>query len=475
MRIVFTSIFRSGSGGGAGRVGHELAQQFAINHDVVMVCPADQTGLTTDEDGLTIFGIRSAGGMEFQMPNLSTRAVGKLFKYLDEFQPEIIHAHEPALIGLVCQIWAKMNQVPFVHTTHVLPDKAIEFGTTDTIHLPAAILKSSITEYAIQSVLGNFFQNCDALIALNQTAMESIREFGFEGPIFVIPNGRALAHYDHRKFADNNLDQKVLIFIGYLSDRKNQFYLLKTLNKLPKNYTLRLVGRPLNPEYKVKLEKYIRKNELKNVEFVGQIGHDEIPEFLEDAHIFTSASKMEVQSLVVIEALASGTPIVGLSNETIDELVDDSVGAWLAKDQAPTAFAAQIERICSLAPEEYDRICQNARDRVSHLDWSNVVEQTVEVYGEIRKIEPVISEHASKPLQSLVRFFTAGDLRDYLLEVIEDFNPLDVIHLPKVKVPEKVQSLTRVRPSTWIISGVTVTVSVLGYLFMRGRGKDQKG
>ena len=46
----------------------------------------------------------------------------------------------------------------------------------------------------------------------------------------------------------------------------------------------------------------------------------QIPNYLERAHVFPSASKMEVQSLVVIEALASGTPVVGLSNETIDEL-----------------------------------------------------------------------------------------------------------------------------------------------------------
>ena len=473
MRIAFTSIFRSGAGGGAGRVAYELARSFAIDHEVVMICPADKTGLSYDESGMPIFGIRSAGDTEFQMPDLSSRAVGKLFAFLDEFQPEVVHAHEPALMGLIGQIWAKMNQVPFVHTTHVLPDRAIEFGTTDAIHVPAAILKSSITDYAIQSVLGNFFQNCDALIALNQPALDSIREFGYQGPIFIVPNGRALAHYNHCEFADNNTAEKVLIFIGYLSDRKNQSYLLKTLKNLPENYTLRLIGKPLNPDYQDKMNKYIEKNQLKNVEFIGQINHDQIPEYLAEAHIFTSASKMEVQSLVVIEALASGTPVVGLSNETIDELVNENVGAWLAMDQKPASFAAQIERICNLPVEEYNQICQNARDRVAHLDWSNVVEKTVEAYNEIRKIKPIISDDESELLTSLVRFFTVGDLRDYLLEVIEETIPLEGGILPRMKVPEKMQPWTRVRPTTWIISGITIVVSVLGYFFMRGRGKGQ--
>ena len=464
MKIVFTSIFRPGHGGGAGRVAHELAHSFALDHEVVMVCPANKNGISQDDAGLLVYGIRSAGDTEFQMPDLSSRAVRQLFEFLDDFQPDIVHAHEPALMGLIGQIWAKMNRVPFVHTTHVLPSRAIEFGTSEAINVPGPILKSSLTSYAVQSVLGNFFRNCDALIALNQPALESIRDFGFEGPIFVVPNGRALAHYNQREFADNRSEQKVLVFIGFLSDRKNQSYLLKTLKALPACYTLRLIGKPLNAEYQTKLERYIQKNNLKNAEFVGQITHEQIPDYLEEAHIFTSASKMEVQSLVVIEALASGTPIVGLSNETIDELVSVDVGAWLAKDQKPTAFAKQIERICNLPPDQYQKICQNARERVQHLDWSNVVDSTVKAYQEILKINLTVSDNESDMLTSLVRFFSMGDLKDYLLDVIGDArnrSATEASMLPRVKVPSKMQSWIRVPSSTWLISGMTIACKIL--------------
>jgi 1,2-diacylglycerol 3-alpha-glucosyltransferase len=477
MKIVFTSIFRPGHGGGAGRVAHELAHHFALDHEVVMVCPSDKTGISRDDTGLLIYGIRSAGNAEFQMPDLSSRVVHQLFVFLDEFQPDIVHAHEPALMGLIGQIWAKMNRVPFVHTTHVLPSKAIEFGTTEAINVPTVFLKNSLTEYAIQSVLGNFFRNCDALIALNQPALESIRDFGYEGPIFVVPNGRALAHYNQRRIADNTAEQKILVFIGFISERKNQSYLVKVLKSLPDCYTLRLIGKPLNAEYQAKLEKYIQKNGLKNVEFVGQITHEQIPDYLEDAHVFPSASKMEVQSLVVIEALASGTPVVGLSNETIDELVNEDVGAWLAKDQKPAAFAAQIERICNLPPDQYQKVCLNARDRVKHLDWSNIVAQTVEAYQEILKINLSVSAVKHDRLTSLARFFSRGDLRDYLLEVIEETRqrPLKgVSRSPRMKVPQKTGSWIRVPSSTWLISGITIIVSVIGYLFTRGKGKKEQ-
>ena len=473
MRIVFTSIFRSGSGGGAGRVAHELSQQFAKEHDVVMICPADKTGYFQAEDSLGIYGIRSAGDANFQMPELSTPTVRDLFEFLDDFSPDIVHAHEPALIGLISQVWARMNSVPFVHTSHVLPSKAVDFGTGDTINV---LNRSPISDFAIHGVLSNFFSNCDALIALNQSAYDSIREFGYSGPVFVIPNGRDLVEYNSKEIADLSQERKIILFIGFLNERKNQAYLLKALKHLPENYLLRLIGKPLNQDYQDTLDKYIKKHGLSNVEFIGQVDHERIPDFLASAHVFASASRMEVQSLVVIEALASGTPIVGLSNETIDEFIDQEVGAWLARNQKPAEFAQQILRICTLPDDQYRVMCQNARDRVAHLNWSNVVEMTTLAYREILTIKSFMSEDESDMLNSLVSFFTLGEVRDYLLDAIAEERKDPSAQsgsLPRFKIPHWIKSWIRVPPSTWILSGLTIIVSVIGFLFMRGRGNNK--
>ena len=377
-------------------------------------------------------------------------------------------------MGLIGQVWARMNLVPFVHTSHVLPSKALDFGTNEAIDVP--LLKSSISVHAIHGVLSNFYFNCDALIALNQPALDSIRDFGFTGPVYVVPNGRALAHYSSCQIANNDAEIKTLAFIGFLNKRKNQSYLLRVLRELPENYKLRLVGKPLNQKYKDKLQDYINKHNLGNVEFVGQISHEEIPEFLEQAHVFTSASKMEVQSLVVIEALASGTPVVGLSNETIDELINNEVGAWIKKDQNPAEFAQQIKRICNLPSSEYEFMCQSARDRVAHLDWSHIVDATVSAYEDLLKIQPTISDDESDMLTSLVTFLSMGDVKDYLLDVIDEtrhkLTP-EANLLPRVKVPASIRSWIRVPSSTWFLSGLTILVSAIGYLFMRKQGKNK--
>jgi hypothetical protein len=122
-------------------------------------------------------------------------------------------------------------------------------------------------------------------------------------------------------------------------------------------------------------------------------------------------------------------------------------------------------------------MCQTARKQVAHLDWSNIVYSTAEAYREILKTKPTRSDDESDILTSLVSFLTIGDVRDYLLNVIEETRRspgAESSLLPRVKVPSFIKQWIRVPSSTWLISGVTILVSMFGYLFMQGRGKKKK-
>ena len=460
-------------GGGAGRVAHELAHHFAREHDTVMICPADSTGLVPGEEGLKVFGIRSAGDDEFHMPNLTAKTVRAIFEFLNEYGPDVVHAHDPALLGLIGQVWAKMNRVPFVHTTHVLPTRALDFGTTEALNLK--LLQSSFSESVTRRALFDFYENCDAIIALNQPALNSIRDFGYRGKLFVIPNGRNLKHYQTCQNADIEESEKVISFVGYITERKNQAYLLDVLRHLPENYTMQFIGRALVPEYKERLDKMIAEHDLDNVRFTGQVSHDQIPALLEKTHVFPSASRMEVQSLVVIEALASGTPVVGLSNETIDELINDRVGVHLEKDTPPQEFAARIQDICEQTPEAYAAMCQQARDRVQHLDWTRIVEQTAAAYQDILDGGRPMTEKKSDLLTGLVAFLSTGDVQRYLTDRIQEARRKlqgQTGLWKRLGIPGRLRALRRVPGSTWLFSAATILISIIGYLFMKGRSKE---
>ena len=468
MKVVFTSLFKRGFGGGSGTVAHEMARYFAAHHDVVLICPAGSTGLYEDDGGLKVFGIQSAGEEDFWMPALSGRTVSRIFDFLDGFSPDVIHAHEPALMGLIGQIWATMHLVPFVHTTHVLPSKALDFGAADA--LDVKLLRSSFSASVARQVLFDFYENCDAIVALNRPALEALRQFGYRGKIFVIPNGRDLQRYGVCRNANAVSQEKILTFIGYISERKNQAYLLEVLRHLPGYYRLQLIGKPLNPDYGRRLKDFCGEHGLDNVVFTGQVAHEELPSYLEKTHVLVSASKMEVQSLVVIEALASGTPVVGLSNETIDELIDAEVGGWLPSDAGPEVFAQCVERLCALPQAEYDRMCANARDRVREFDWANVIALTVEAYNVLLEERPPVTQKGGARLANLVSFLPSGEVREILADkvsalerAIEEKGKLRLMHA----LSAKVEAVRRVSRSTWLLTGLTILISFVGYLFMK--------
>jgi hypothetical protein len=129
---------------------------------------------------------------------------------------------------------------------------------------------------------------------------------------------------------------------------------------------------------------------------------------------------MEVQSLVVIEALASGTPIVGLSNETVDELVDDNVGIRLPAEASPQEFAAAVQHICELPTGDYQKLCAGARQRVINLDWSNVMEKTITAYDEVLGLQKNTPKHITgeELVDKYLTILPPGRLKDEVAEIL---------------------------------------------------------
>jgi len=453
MKIVIVSIFRKNFGGGEGRVAHEMADVFAERHDVTLVCPGEQTGLHVHKNGLKEFTIKSVNRDHLSVPLLSPATLRTLYNYLESFSPDVIHAHDPALLGVVLQVWAKTHRVPFVYTTHVLPTRATEFGTMDVLRLNLDFVAKPL----IRRFLLNFYNNCDAVIALNQPAFNEVRAFGYQGKLSILPNGRRLSRYEARVLPTLDCTHRNLISIGQLTSRKNQSYLLEVMRHLPSSYKLRIAGSPLTPAYGALLMEQAREYGLNNVTFLGEVAHEKVAELLAESHLFLSASTMEVQSLVVIEALASGTPVAGLSNETIDELVDSRVGVPLPKSTTPETFASAVEHIFAQPASTYLASCEAARQRVQHLDWSKVMERTTTLYAQL--IDEPVTRPSSNPAQA--------KLAAQILRFIPDEQWKETVLDLAASLPATMRHSRPVSLETRLISGMTNTGSSLLYAALK--------
>jgi len=140
---------------------------------------------------------------------------------------------------------------------------------------------------------------------------------------YAVDNNRFIAEAKKLKFSKNKLKnklgikekQKVILFSGKLVSGKRPMDLIlahkELINKKIKNGILNPVlvfmgNGPLKPE----LEKYIKKNNLRDVHFVGFKNQNEMPEFYAMADIFVLPSAGETWGLVVNEAMCFNLPVI---------------------------------------------------------------------------------------------------------------------------------------------------------------------
>ena len=118
-------------------------------------------------------------------------------------------------------------------------------------------------------------------------------------------------------YKPNNKDNKDIIFFqsGSICDRKNQLGAIKILTPyLNKNKNFKYVyaGGIIDQEYKTKIDNYVKENKIeKQVEYVGEIKPGkELSKYYKQAKVFIFPSTAEAFSLVILEAMASGLPVI---------------------------------------------------------------------------------------------------------------------------------------------------------------------
>jgi glycosyltransferase involved in cell wall biosynthesis len=150
-------------------------------------------------------------------------------------------------------------------------------------------------------------------------------------------------------------------FIGRLEPYKGIHTLLEAMAQIPRDVPLRLLVAGIGTDVP-----YLRRLEAtaegdKRIEFLGEVSHDRLPEFLERIDVLAVPSKyMETGPLVVLEAHAFGIPVMGANIGGIPERVRDGIDGWLLPFDDSTAWAAAMQDV-TLNRDKLARLAANAR------------------------------------------------------------------------------------------------------------------
>jgi glycosyltransferase involved in cell wall biosynthesis len=165
---------------------------------------------------------------------------------------------------------------------------------------------------------------------------------------------------------------RCLIFIGRLSEEKNPLGLLEAIRGLAVELVM-IGGGPQRPM----LEEEAGKNGLR-VQWLGNRPHLELPRYLQAADIFVLPSPCEGHPKTLLEAMASGLPVIGTDVPGIRELIRHRETGYLCGTSSEEIRAA-IQDVLADA-DLRARMGRNAREFVvEHFALERVIEMELEL------------------------------------------------------------------------------------------------
>ncbi len=234
----------------------------------------------------------------------------KLSKKVKELQPDVIHISTPGFIGLIGVFIALKNKIPLVGTYHT------DFPRYLYSHTHSKLIKNITTFF-----LKIFYKKFTALATRSREYEKVINtEINCDkNKIFFLQPGTNTKTFSPRYYDKNiwnkyNLpsEGKKFLYVGRVTKEKNLdelFEIWKIFYQKSKKKTsyLCIVGKGELEKYKNSLKKY-------NVVFLGHKEKEELSSLYASSTVFVFPSTTDTLGQVVLESLASATPVI-VTNE----------------------------------------------------------------------------------------------------------------------------------------------------------------
>ena len=300
----------------------------------------------------------------------------KLRNLMNSINFDLVHCHTP--MGAVhARIAAKYtNTEPIIYTVH-----GFHF-------YKGAPLINSILYEAMEKWLARY---TDVLITINKEDNSSAKKFNFKknGKVVHIPGvGISVEEYINtcvdriakRKELGVSEHESMLLSVGELNDNKNHEAIIKAISEIRLPYKYVICGRGNKKEY---LETLARELNVEgNVIFAGY--RADITDILKSADIFCFPSKREGLSVSLMEAMASGLPVICSEIRGNVDLIMDGHGGIVVKNNNVKEYSQAILKLIKDHRLKSEMGTYNTK-KIKEFDSSVVNELMAGIYSSCMK------------------------------------------------------------------------------------------
>ncbi len=321
-----------------------VTQMQEMDHTVHLIAP-DYGVKTSDEAWIKRMPARKI----FFDPEDKLMKYGEAIDRLAELRHEqydLIHIHTPFVAHYLGLKLAHLLNVPVVETYHTFFE--------DYLHHYLPIIPKPIARSLARFVSRRQCNAVDAIISPSQPMLDVLRDYGVKSKANVVPTGlqaHSFQKANGKSFREKYgiaLDRPMGLFVGRVAFEKNIGFLLRTWVEVikkqpdallviagegPAEKSLHALGKELNLE--------------DNLKFIGYLDREtELNDCYAAADVFVFSSLSETQGLVLLEAMAQGTPVVAIAELGTKSILVEGEGALIAPENE-LVFAERVNTLLS--------------------------------------------------------------------------------------------------------------------------------
>lgn len=294
-----------------------------------------------------------------------------VMRALDRFGPDLVHIVNPVVLGMGGLYYARRRRVPLVASYHT------------NVAAYARYYKLGFLEGFTRAATRALHNRAHINLCTSEATRQYLIEQGIR-EVRLWPQGVDSVLFDPNKatrgwrerISGGEPDKKVLAFVGRLAPEKNIGMIRAALEKIP-DARLAIIGDgPAREEIE-------RQFSGTPTVFTGMLHGEDLAEALASADAFVFPSTTETLGMAMIEALASGVPVLAARSGASDEVVDDGTDGLLFEAGSEADLVAKAHKILD-DPELRDRLGRNARAAAERRDWAAATRGLRGFYEEAR-------------------------------------------------------------------------------------------
>ena len=307
-------------------------------------------------------------------------------KIFNEFNPDVVHVKVSDPIGLSVVGYARRHEIPVVTTEHNQPEVL-----TEPLHIPRLVKKP------VNALLSAYFRNrqskSDFVTMPTKQAIEHLiyaKGEEFPVPVAAVSNGVDLSHFKPGRVEKAMYEKygvpegrPIVLYVGRVDPEKKVGVVIEAfslvLSKVPEAMLV-VVGDGVDL---ARLKKEAaRLGVSKSVKFLGKVLVPDLYEIYKMGSVFATASEIETQGIVLIEAAASGLPLVAVNAGAVAEVCVNGENGFLCEAGNVSEIGGAIEKIL-VDDKLREKFARRSVEIAAEHDFEKTLDKFLNIYRRV--------------------------------------------------------------------------------------------